>query len=53
MFAIIGNKIHDFTIEDKQRNDWTQYNQSVEQEVEIIEEEIPSDMKAKKRKRLF
>ena len=53
MFAIIGNKIHDFTIEDKQRNDWTQYSQPVEQEVEIIEEEIPSDMKAKKRKRLF
>ena len=53
MFAIIGNKIHDFTIEDKQRNDWTQYSQPVEQEVEIIEEEIPSDMKIKKRKRLF
>jgi uncharacterized membrane-anchored protein YjiN (DUF445 family) len=45
MFAIIGNKIHDFTIEDKQRNDWTQYNQSVEQEVEDMFEESDDDIR--------
>ena len=55
MMQTIKNVIYDFVREDKQRNDWTQYNQSVEQEVEIeiIKEEVPSDMKVKKRKRLF
>ena len=45
IFAIIGNKIHDFTIEDKQRNDWTQYNQSVEQEIEDMFEESDDDIR--------
>ena len=55
MMQTIKNVIYDFVREDKQRNDWVQYNQSVKQEVEIeiIEEEVPSDMKVKKRKRLF
>ena len=55
MMQTIKNVIYDFVREDKQRNDWVQYNQSVKQEVEIeiIKEEVPSDMKVKKRKRLF
>lgn len=54
MFAVVGGNIYDFSKEDEKKNDWSQYvENTVEEEVEIEEIEIPSDMKVKQRKKLF
>jgi hypothetical protein len=54
MCQVIKNVIYDFTREDKRKNEWEQYKQ-VEEEVEVDVEEtiVPTDMKVKKRKKLF
>ena len=54
MFGVIKNVIKDFEYEDKKKNEWEQYKQ-VEEEVNVEVEEtiVPTDMKVKKRKKLF
>lgn len=54
MCQVIKNVIYDFVKEDERRTSWEQYKQ-VEEEVEVEMEEtiVPTDMKVKKRKKLF
>ena len=53
MMQVIKNVIYDFAREDEMKNLWEQYKKE-EENVEIeIEENIPVDMKVKKRKKLF
>lgn len=52
MFAVVSGNIYDFSKEDE-KNDIFNIQKSIEEEIEIEEIEIPSDMKVKQRKKLF
>ena len=54
MMQVIKNCIFDFSVKDAKQQDWEQYKK-VEEEIEIeMEDEIvPTNMKAKARKKLF
>ena len=54
IMTVIKNTIYQHANEDKKKNEWQQYKQ-VEEEVDVEVEEtiVPTDMKVKKRKKLF